>query len=88
MTSLAAKEILARAGEGARPFARNDLVHSPTLDRFVSGIAQAMTNAGYEQLDRPGPDTNVVLHAVDADAPRPLPAQGGAHIRHRDRRAS
>jgi ribulose-5-phosphate 4-epimerase/fuculose-1-phosphate aldolase len=71
MTDLAAKEILARVGEGARTFARNDLTHSRALERFTAGLARLMVESGYEQLDVPGPDTNVVLHAVDADATKP-----------------
>src|SRR5690242_21029892 len=30
-----------------------------------------MHTHGYQELDAPGPDTNVVLHPVDAAAPRP-----------------
>jgi hypothetical protein len=30
-----------------------------------------MNDAGYTQLDEPGPDTNVVLHVIDATAPKP-----------------
>ncbi len=52
-------------------FARNDLRTSPLLDRFVGGLAAAMRETGYQQLDAPSPDTNVVLHAIDANAPRP-----------------
>jgi ribulose-5-phosphate 4-epimerase/fuculose-1-phosphate aldolase len=52
-------------------FARNDLQTSPVLDRFVGGLAAIMRLAGYEELAAPGPDTNVVLHAIDAAAPRP-----------------
>ena len=37
MTDLAAQAILARVGDEARTFARNDLVSSPTLERFVGG---------------------------------------------------
>jgi ribulose-5-phosphate 4-epimerase/fuculose-1-phosphate aldolase len=53
-----------------RNFARNDLARSPVLERFVGGLARVMTDEGYDRLARPGPDTNVVLHVVDADAPK------------------
>jgi ribulose-5-phosphate 4-epimerase/fuculose-1-phosphate aldolase len=52
-------------------FARSDLRSSPTLERFIAGLTRALTTAGYRQLDAPGPDTNVVLHAIDADAAKP-----------------
>jgi Class II Aldolase and Adducin N-terminal domain len=71
MTDLAAHAILARVGEEARTFARNDLTSTPTLERFVGGLAEVMSGAGYEQLAAPGADTNVVLHVIDAGAPRP-----------------
>ncbi len=71
MTDLTASAILARAGSGTQTFARHDLHGSPVLERFVGGITAAMNAAGYRQLDAPGPTTNVVLHAVDAEAPRP-----------------
>jgi ribulose-5-phosphate 4-epimerase/fuculose-1-phosphate aldolase len=71
MTNLAANAILSRIGTEARTFARNDLYTSPTLERFIGGLARVMHTAGYTQLDAPGPDTNVVLHAVDASAARP-----------------
>ncbi|MGH8979236.1 MAG: class II aldolase/adducin family protein [Acidimicrobiia bacterium] len=60
---------LAETGLG-RNFARNDLARSPVLERFVGGLARVMADAGYERLAGPGPDTNVVLHVVDADAPK------------------
>lgn len=71
MTDLAAGPIERWAGADARTFARNDLRTSAVIERFVGGLAAVMRAAGYEQLDAPGRDTNVVLHAVDADAPRP-----------------
>jgi hypothetical protein len=54
-----------------RSFAAHQLYRSPTLDRFTSGLFSQLRNAGYDEQDEPGPDTNVVLHVVDADAPRP-----------------
>jgi ribulose-5-phosphate 4-epimerase/fuculose-1-phosphate aldolase len=52
-------------------FARSDLRSSTTLERFISGLTRALADAGYTQLPEPGPDTNVVLHAMDADAAKP-----------------
>jgi ribulose-5-phosphate 4-epimerase/fuculose-1-phosphate aldolase len=71
VTDLAAASILARAGTEARTFARNELHTSPTIDRFVAGLTAVMRDERYEQLDIPGPDTNVVLHTIDASAPKP-----------------
>jgi hypothetical protein len=71
VTELTAQSILTSAGSAGRTFARNDLRTSPLLERFVGGLTDSMRHAGYTQLDAPGPSTNVVLHAIDADAPRP-----------------
>ena len=71
MTDLAAQAILARIGTEARTFARNNGFTTPVLERVVTGLADALTNAEYIELDQPGPDTNVVLHTIDAAAPRP-----------------
>jgi ribulose-5-phosphate 4-epimerase/fuculose-1-phosphate aldolase len=71
VTDLSARAILTRAGSAERTFARNDLRTSSVLERFVGRLTLAMSDAGYSQLDRPGPSTNVVLHSIDADAPRP-----------------
>ena len=71
MTDLAAQAILARAGNEARTFARNDLASSPTLERFLGGLSEVMSGAGYERLAAAGADANVVLHVIDAGAPRP-----------------
>lgn len=54
-----------------RSFACHELYSSPTLARFVGGVSRVMVDRGYEPCDAPGPDTNVVLHTIDADAPRP-----------------
>jgi ribulose-5-phosphate 4-epimerase/fuculose-1-phosphate aldolase len=67
----AAHDLLDDAARVARTFARNDLHRAPVLDRFLGGLSGVMRAAGYVQGDGPGPDTNVVLHAVDPDAPRP-----------------
>jgi ribulose-5-phosphate 4-epimerase/fuculose-1-phosphate aldolase len=71
VTDLAAQAILARIGTEARTFARNNESTTPVLERVVTGLADALSNADYTELDRPGPDTNVVLHTIDAGAPRP-----------------
>jgi ribulose-5-phosphate 4-epimerase/fuculose-1-phosphate aldolase len=71
VTDLAAATILARANAETRTFARNDLRSSAVLERVVGGLAQIMLASGYSQLDAPGPDTNVVLHTIDAAAPKP-----------------
>ncbi len=71
MTAPSAATILARENNGTRTFARNDLQTSPVLERVVGGLAQIMRESGYVELDAPGPDTNVVLHSIDATAPKP-----------------
>jgi hypothetical protein len=58
------------AGDMPRAFARNDLTRSDVLERFVGGLTRELTNAGYVGTEGPGPDTQLVLHLVDADAPR------------------
>jgi ribulose-5-phosphate 4-epimerase/fuculose-1-phosphate aldolase len=68
---LTAEAILSRATNTQQTFARNDLRTSPVLERFVGGLTTEMDRAGYTRLDTPGPTTNVVLHSVDAAAPRP-----------------
>jgi hypothetical protein len=71
MQDLSAAAILTRTGTEARTFARNDLRTSAVLERLLAGLTGAMRDAGYEQLDAPGPSTNVVLHCIDAAEPRP-----------------
>ncbi len=71
MNELTAEAVLARATHAVQTFARNDLRTSPVLERFVGGLTALMNEAGYTRLDAPGPGTNVVLHSIDADAPRP-----------------
>jgi hypothetical protein len=56
---------------GLRSFACSELHSSAVLRRFVHGISRVMVERGYERTSAPGPDTNVVLHAIDADAPKP-----------------
>jgi ribulose-5-phosphate 4-epimerase/fuculose-1-phosphate aldolase len=58
------------ATDPERTFARNDLARSPVLERFVGSLARLMTAEGYTGSEGPGPDTRVVLHVVDAEAPR------------------
>ena len=71
VTDLSAWAILTRAAGAPRTFARNDLRTSSVLERFVGLLTRAMSDAGYSQLARPGSGTNVVLHSIDADSPRP-----------------
>ena len=56
---------------GLRSFACSELHSSATLRRFVDGVSRVMVERGYELAVAPGPDTNVVLHAIDLDAPKP-----------------
>jgi len=71
VTDLAAAAILARAGSEQRTFASSGADDAPLLSRFVELLSHALTGAGYVPLAEPGPDTNVVLHPIDAAAPRP-----------------
>ncbi len=68
---LTAEAIRTRAVNAQQTFARNDLRSSPVLERLVGALTAELDRAGYTRLDTPGPTTNVVLHSVDADAPRP-----------------
>jgi len=52
-------------------FARNGEPASPRLGWFVDGLARAMRDEGYTEIDRPGPQVQVVLHLLDTDNPRP-----------------
>ena len=54
-----------------RSFARNELHTSAALRRFVNGITRVMVDGAYALSAAPGPDTNVVLHTIDAGAPKP-----------------
>src|SRR5262249_50680945 len=54
-----------------RSFARNELHASPALRRLVDGITREMVDRAYALAPAPGPDINVVLHAIDADNPKP-----------------
>jgi len=71
VTDLSARAILTRVAGAEQTFARNDLRTGTVLERFVGPLTDALSGAGYTRLDAPGPSTNVVLHSVDADAPRP-----------------
>jgi hypothetical protein len=53
-------------------FARSDRRTSPVLGRVVGGLSDIMRASGYTRLDEPGPETNVVLHTIDATAPKPF----------------
>jgi ribulose-5-phosphate 4-epimerase/fuculose-1-phosphate aldolase len=70
MSTVTAAPVPERAADLGRTFARNDLTHSPVLERFVGGLSQLLTAEGYVGTEGPGPDTRVVLHAVDADSPK------------------
>jgi len=54
-----------------RSFACTERFGGPTLRRFIDGVSDVMVERGYEYANAPGPDTNVVLHAIDVDAPKP-----------------
>ena len=54
-----------------RSFARNELHESPALRRLVDGLTREMVDRAYALAPAPGPDINVVLHAIDADSPKP-----------------
>jgi len=54
-----------------RTFARNGAPTPPRLAWFVDGLARAMRDRGYTEVGEPGPTVQVVLHALDADEPRP-----------------
>ena len=69
MTSVTELEATS-GGDLGRTFARNDLVHSPVLERFIGPLTRLMHVEGYHASEGPGPDTRVVLHTVDAGAPK------------------
>jgi hypothetical protein len=54
-----------------RSFARNELHASPGLRRLIDGITKEMVDRAYALAPAPGPDINVVLHAIDAAHPKP-----------------
>ena len=55
----------------ARTFARHGEATDPRLAWFVDGLRAEMTDEGYVERSRPGPDVQVVLHIVDIDQVRP-----------------
>jgi ribulose-5-phosphate 4-epimerase/fuculose-1-phosphate aldolase len=55
-----------------RTIARNELHTSPVLERFLAGIERTLTRSGYRTVDVNGSEPHVVLHAVDAEQPRPF----------------
>jgi ribulose-5-phosphate 4-epimerase/fuculose-1-phosphate aldolase len=71
VTEITADMILTNTSGAARTFARNDLCSSPIVERLVDGLTASMSEAGYTRLAQAGPDTNVVLHLIDAEAPKP-----------------
>ena len=70
MSTVTAAPVPERAADLGRTFARNDLTRSPVLERFIGGLTRLLAAEGYVGTEGPGPDTRVVLHAVDADAPK------------------
>ena len=70
MSTVTAAPVPERAADLGRTFARNDLARSPVLERFIGGLTRLLAAEGYVGTEGPGPDTRVVLHAVDADAPK------------------
>src|SRR5215211_9158129 len=77
MTANTDRELTIAAGVAARgrvldhTFARNGTVASPRLAWLIDGVSRAMTDDGYRELAKPGPEVQVVLHALDAGNPRP-----------------
>jgi ribulose-5-phosphate 4-epimerase/fuculose-1-phosphate aldolase len=70
MSTVTAAPVPERAVDLGRTFARNDLTRSPVLERFIGGLTRLLAAEGYVAAEGPGPDTRVVLHAVDAEAPK------------------
>ena len=68
-------------------FARNGEPIAPRLSWFVDGIATAMSEDRYTEIDTPGPEVQVVLHQLDAREPAAVPAQERSDLRRRHRRA-
>ncbi|HEV3450156.1 MAG TPA: class II aldolase/adducin family protein [Acidimicrobiia bacterium] len=60
-----------RRGVTDRTFARHGRPTTPTLAWMLDGLTRALAASGYEPRDAPGPDTQVVLHALDLAHPRP-----------------
>jgi ribulose-5-phosphate 4-epimerase/fuculose-1-phosphate aldolase len=54
-----------------RTFARHDTPDRGLVAWFTDGLTRAMAAAGYEARPEPGPDVQVVLHALDLGRPRP-----------------
>ena len=59
-------------------FARTGSLPSAVVQRFVDGVTRVMVDRAYALTDAPGPDTNVVLHSIDADAPKPYRRKAAA----------
>jgi ribulose-5-phosphate 4-epimerase/fuculose-1-phosphate aldolase len=55
----------------SRTFARHGDLGDARLAWFVDGLRAEMTDEGYLERSRPGPDVQVVLHCVEADRVRP-----------------
>jgi ribulose-5-phosphate 4-epimerase/fuculose-1-phosphate aldolase len=54
-----------------RTFAQHGDLSDARLAWFVDGLRAEMTDEGYLERPRPGPDVQVVLHCVEADRVRP-----------------
>jgi ribulose-5-phosphate 4-epimerase/fuculose-1-phosphate aldolase len=65
--------VLEETGDSAavRSFAISELHSTPALGRIVAGITRVMVDRAYLLAAEPGPETNVVLHAIDPEAPKP-----------------
>jgi ribulose-5-phosphate 4-epimerase/fuculose-1-phosphate aldolase len=55
----------------SRTFARHGDLRDARLAWFVDGLRAEMTDEGYLERSKPGPDVQVVLHCVEADQVRP-----------------
>jgi hypothetical protein len=71
VTEITADMILSNISGMERTFARNELRTTPAVERLIDGLISSLKDAGYTQLAEPGTDTNVVLHLIDAAAPKP-----------------
>jgi hypothetical protein len=52
-------------------FAVNGVATDPLAAWFVAGLCDAFAEHGYRRHPEPGPDTQIVLHVVDAADPKP-----------------
>ena len=73
MRSARVAPVAAPRGRTVTPstFATNGTTADPLAAWFVEGLGREFAANGYARHDAPGPDTQVVLHCVDPDAPKP-----------------